>query len=166
MKLYLNSWRGIYFFFNLGHSSLIPTFCPMAFSVGEWEIRVGDGGEGGIICVWPSLALPQTLPNAWQKSPPFYDFQQVSTSIDFLPPSPHWLSCSFFLLCLSPMPTLLARATISKEMLKNHAICRSDWPWDDFVFLYLSFLPLPLRDQREKEKRRRKKRRRRTKKKQ
>lgn len=57
MKLYLNSWRGIYFFFNSGHSFLISTFRPMAFSVGGWVMKVGSGGGRGV-CVWHSPILP------------------------------------------------------------------------------------------------------------
>ena len=54
MKLYLNSWRAIYvFFFKFRNSSVISTFHPLAFSVGGWVMRGGEGGGRGV-CVWPS----------------------------------------------------------------------------------------------------------------
>lgn len=120
IRLYLNSWRGIYIFFflSLGHSSLIPTFCPMAFSVGGWMMKVKEEGGRGA-CVWPSPIPTGFFLNTWQNRvlPSMFSnkSQHLGGMAEFLLPPPHRLGFSFCFLCLSLYCLYLLTATATRR---------------------------------------------------
>lgn len=122
-KLYWNSWRGSYvFFFNLGHSSLIPTLRPMAFSVGGWVRRVGDGGGRGV-CAPPLFS--HQLFRMPQRHSPFYGFNKSQHPCRDVPPPTPTLTWLFLLLRLSPLPTSSPEPLRAKKFWKGRAIGRT-----------------------------------------